>query len=82
VDLADSGAAAGLIPFAPMDAYADTETDAIVSRAIDLSIAVNHVNRALDLPDVYPFVLTDGVRGKFGFAHGWLRMPKGHASTG
>lgn len=82
VDLADSGAAAGLIPFAPIDAYADTETDAIVSRAIDLSIAVNHVNRALDLPDVYPFVLTDGVRGKFAFAHGWLRMPKGHASTG
>ena len=34
---------------------------------------MNHVNRALDLPDLYPFVLAQGVRDKLGFAHGWLR---------
>jgi len=27
------------------------------------------VNRALDLPDIYPFVLPDGVRQKMAFAH-------------
>ena len=77
VDLADSGAAGGLtLPdgMAPgYDAYADADTESVVTKAVDLSIAVNHVNRALDLPDVYPFVLPEGVRGKFAFAHGYLR---------
>lgn len=78
VDLIDSAAAArlslpdGLMP--GYDAYADPDTETVVSRAVDVSIAVNHVNRALDLPDVYPFVLPDGVRRKFAFAHGHLRL--------
>lgn len=78
VDLIDSGAAAqlslpdGLMP--GYDAYADPDTDTVISRAVDLSIAVNHVNRALDLADVYPFVLPDGVRRKFAFAHKHLRL--------
>ncbi|WP_375174909.1 putative zinc-binding metallopeptidase [Pseudooceanicola sp.] len=78
VDLIDSAAAArlslpdGVVP--GYDAYADPDTDTVISRAVDVSIAVNHVNRALDLPDVYPFVLPDGVRRKFAFAHGHLRL--------
>ncbi|GGE18327.1 hypothetical protein GCM10011360_03900 [Primorskyibacter flagellatus] len=78
VDLADSAAASGLTlaggPGPRYDAYADSETEQVVTRAVDISIAVNHVNRALDLPDVYPFVLPDGVRGKFAFVHRHLRL--------
>lgn len=77
VDLVDSAAAAGLAlpdgPPAGFDAYAETDTEAEITLAIDLSIAMNHVNRALDLPDLYPFVLRQGVRDKLAFAHGWLR---------
>lgn len=78
IDLTDSAAAArlslpdGLSP--AYDAYAEADTETVVSRAVDVSIAVNHVNRSLDLPDVYPFVIPDGVRRKFAFAHGHLRQ--------
>ena len=56
------------------DAYAEADSEALLTRAITLSIAVNHVNRALDLPDIYPFVLKKGVREKLAFAHGHLRQ--------
>jgi len=73
VDMVDSAGAAqlslpgGVVP--GYDAYQDVDTDRIVSRAVEMSIAINHVNRALDLPDIYPFVLPDGVRQKMAFAH-------------
>lgn len=76
VDLIDSAAAAqlslpdGLVP--GYDAYTDRDTNRIVTRAIEFSIALNHVSRALDLPDIYPFILPDGVRNKFAFAHAHL----------
>ena len=76
-DMLDSGSAAGLaLPGGPppgTDAYAIEDTDRLVSGAISLSIAVNHVNRAMDLADLYPFVLAPGVRRKLAFAHGHLR---------
>lgn len=76
VDLLDSAAQSRLtLPDGPVpgvDAYAETDTRAILSSAISLSIAVNHVNRALDLPDLYPFVLRQGARRKLAFAHGYL----------
>lgn len=78
VDLADSATAAHLSlagDYDPdYDAYADTDTERVISRAVDVSLAVNHLNRALDLPDVYPFVLPDGVRRKFAFAHRYLKL--------
>lgn len=77
VDLVDSMASTGLaLPNGPRpgyDAYLEPDTEALVSCAVALSMAVNHVNRALDLPDLYPFVLTPQVREKMRFAHGWLR---------
>ncbi|MGZ9810308.1 zinc-binding metallopeptidase family protein [Pseudoroseicyclus sp. H15] len=56
------------------DAYQETDTEALLSRAIDLTIAVNHVNRTMDLPDLYPFVLPQGVRDKLAFAHQAIRQ--------
>ena len=76
-DMLDSGSAAGLtLPGGPppgTDAYAIADTDRLVTDAVALSIAANHVNRAMDLPDLYPFVLGEGVRRKLAFAHGHLR---------
>jgi len=40
--------------------------------AVELGVAVNHVNRAMGLHDVYPFVLTAAVREKLAFAHRWI----------
>lgn len=77
VDIADSAAAAGLaLPEGPppgYDAYADPDGAQVLNHAVRLSLAVTHVNRALDLPDLYPFVLTPEVRDKLIFAHGALR---------
>lgn len=80
-DLTDSGAAAGLSwpdgPFAGYDAYVEHDTEALLRHAIALTIATNHVNRAVELPDLYPFVLTDAVRGKMGFAHWHVKRGAG-----
>ncbi|GGG61010.1 hypothetical protein GCM10011415_03810 [Salipiger pallidus] len=77
IDLLDSAAAVSLsLPEGPKpghDPYATADVDAEISMAVDMAIAINHVNRAMDLPDLYPFVLTQGVREKISFAHGWLR---------
>lgn len=81
VDIADSAAAAGISlpdgPVAGYDAYADAATDQVLNLAIRLSMAITHVNRALDLSDLYPFVLTSAVRKKMGFTHRHLCAPSG-----
>ncbi len=77
VDLLDSSAVSGLAlmdgPAPGYDAYAEADTERLIGGAVALSIAVNHVNRALDLPDLYPFVLTGPIRAKLAFAHRHLR---------
>ena len=79
VDLLDSAVDAGLsltegpVPGSDYDAYQETDTDTLLNAAITISIAMNHVNRALDLPDLYPFVLGSGVREKLRFIHRHLR---------
>lgn len=77
-DLLDSAASTGLsLPSGPpqgYDAYLETDTEVLLTLAVDLTIAMNHVNRALDLPDLYPFVLTPAVRDKLAFAHGAVRL--------
>ncbi|MGR3793102.1 zinc-binding metallopeptidase family protein [Vannielia sp. SX4] len=70
-DLVDSGYAVALAPGG--DAYAEPDAQALIERAANFAMRVNHVNRALDLPDLYPFVLSDPVRDKLAFAHGALR---------
>lgn len=79
VDVLDSAMAVALtlpgVETDGYDAYAQTDTEAVLNRAVQVSIAVNHVNRAVDLPDLYPFVLTPGVRQKLALAHSTLRTP-------
>lgn len=76
VDMTDSLVAAGLtgpaIPPPGYDAYADADGDHLLQVAGAVALAVNEINRALDNPDVYPFVLTDTTREKLKFALHWL----------
>ncbi|MBR26535.1 MAG: hypothetical protein CML46_06295 [Rhodobacteraceae bacterium] len=77
-DIADSFEAAGLCsPDLPpgYDAYAETDAAALIERACALGLALNHVNRAMGQPDLYPFVLPEPAREKLAFVHRWLRAP-------
>lgn len=75
-DMVDSAVAVGMnwpTTFAPdADAYTTTESDTLIHTAVDLGIATNHLNRAMGLSDLYPFVLTENVRKKLEFTHFWL----------
>jgi len=79
VDIADSAArmclispALAAVGGADFDPYACDDAEQVLRVAVELGVAVNHVNRAMGLHDVYPFVLTAAVREKLAFAHRWI----------
>ncbi|MGY6548916.1 MAG: zinc-binding metallopeptidase family protein [Roseinatronobacter sp.] len=55
------------------DAYRAAAPEAVIERAVEIGLGMNHVNRAMGLGDLYPFVLADGVRRKLVFALQALR---------
>lgn len=76
-DVADSFVASGLnspgLPDPRWDAYEETDPHHLFHVAATLVIALNHVNRSMGLPDLYPFILSDTARRKLAFVHDWLR---------
>ena len=76
-DLADSFSAAGLsspdLPKPGWDAYAEPDPNLLVHVAASLAVGMNHVNRSMGLPDLYPFVLSAPALRKLAFVHDWLR---------
>lgn len=76
VDMTDSFIAAGVsapdVPGGGYDPYADRDPARLLNAAMAVALAVNDINRALDNPDLYPFVLTGPIREKLVFAHRWL----------
>lgn len=78
-DLTDSFYVAGLglgDGVAPEhDAFHDPDLAQLLDRAIAIGVAMNHVNRAVGQPDLYPFVNTPATRDKLGFALKWLSAP-------
>lgn len=76
VDLTDSLIATGLtgpnIPGDGYDAYADDDGGHLLNVATNVALDINEINRALDNPDVYPFVLTPTTMEKLKFALHWL----------
>lgn len=60
---------------ATFDPYAIHEFETIVRTCVPLSFAVNSINRAMGIPDVYPFVITPIVVKKMSFIH-QLLLPK------
>lgn len=77
VDITDSFLAAGFaVPDGPdpeWDPYAEPDLTKLTTIATPIVIGVNHVNRSMGLPDLYPFVLSDRPRKKVELAHRWLR---------
>lgn len=75
-DITDSAVAAGLyIPWLSdphFDSYAEKDSDRLISAAIEIGLATNHINRSMGLDDLYPFVISPTVRSKIAFAHARL----------
>jgi hypothetical protein len=44
--------------------------DDLMTGWVPLTLAMNSLNRAMGMPDLYPFVLTEAVRAKLRFVHG------------
>jgi len=57
------------------DPYTVKDFETIISTCVPLSFAVNSINRAMGIPDVYPFVITPAVVNKMKFIH-QLLLPK------
>lgn len=76
-DIADSFVATGLssahIPDRNWEPYSEPDAGRLIRIAADLTVGINHVNRAMGLSDLYPFVLSDYARHKLSFVHNWLR---------
>jgi len=51
------------------DPYIIDDFDVIVQTAVPLSFAVNNINRAMGVPEVYPFVIKQAVVDKMKFIH-------------
>lgn len=75
-DILDSALAAGLglsgRSLEGYDPYAERSAGRLISRALRMGSAINHVTRSMGLQDLYPFALTPVVRGKLAFVHRWL----------
>jgi hypothetical protein len=76
-DITHSFVASGLsspdLPGPGWDPYAEHDAGRLIRIAASLTVGVNHVNRAMGLSDLYPFVLSPPAREKLAFVHGWLR---------
>jgi hypothetical protein len=47
--------------------------DLLLREWLDLTVALNALNRSMGLPDAYPFTISAKVREKLGFVHGRIR---------
>jgi hypothetical protein len=52
------------------DPFGAGSIEHIVDNWVPLASLLNNLNRAMGLPDAYPFILTPGVVEKLGFVHG------------
>jgi hypothetical protein len=53
--------------------YEARDVDAIVSAWLPFTFAMNSVNRAMGLRDLYPYILSPAVDAKLGFIHSLVR---------
>lgn len=54
---------------ATFDPYSEVDFEQIINTCVPLSFAVNSINRAMGLPDVYPFTITAPIVNKMKFIH-------------
>lgn len=76
-DITDSFVAADLsadvLPRAGWNPYNETDSTQLIYVAASLATGLNHVNRSMGLPDLYPFMLAGPTHQKLAFVHNWLR---------
>lgn len=76
-DIADSTVSGGFsspeLPHAPWDPYSEPDATRLIGAALSVVTRVNHVNRSMGLPDIYPFVVSHEAQRKLAFVHHWLR---------
>ncbi|MES1925247.1 hypothetical protein T31B1_07988 [Salinisphaera sp. T31B1] len=76
-DITDSFIATGLsspeLPSPSWNAYAETDSERLIYVGASIAIGINHINRAMGLPDLYPFLLAGATHRKLAFVHNWLR---------
>lgn len=65
----------GMTSEVSFDPYTMEDFDVIIDTCIPLFFAVNSINRAMGVPDVYPFIITSAVVDKMKFIHKLL-LPK------
>lgn len=58
------------------DPYQVVKFDSVIQTCVPLSFAVNSINRAMGVPDVYPFVISRKVTNKMKFIHQLLLSRK------
>ncbi len=75
VNVKPIGVKKGMKAKVTFDPYTIEDFDVIIKTCVPLSFAVNSINRAMGIPDVYPFVITRPVIEKMKFIH-WLLLPK------
>ena len=52
-----------------VDPYTTEDFDALIEAFLPITAKVNEINRSMGQPDMYPFVLSDEVKGKLHFIH-------------
>jgi hypothetical protein len=71
-DTLDTALAFGFPTGLPADTDVSTVDDfePLLGEWMNLSVALNALNRSMGTPDAYPFAITDPVKRKLGFVHG------------
>lgn len=69
VNVKPIGLQKGMKTKASFDPYTVEEFDTIIKTCVPLSFAVNSINRAMGVPDVYPFTISPPVVAKLTFIH-------------
>jgi len=57
------------------DPFTISDSQAIVHTCVPLFFAINNINRAMGVPDVYPFVINQGAVEKLG-VYSWISFQK------
>ena len=55
------------------DPYSYPDVNEMIDNWLDISFALNNINRSMGQPDIYPFVISPVVKDKLGFVQNLLK---------
>lgn len=58
-----------------------TDFDLLMREWLELTVALNALNRSMGLPDVYPFAISPQVREKLEFVHRRVAHPRASSAA-